>query len=803
MSSELGRRWKTAGFVGLLIISIFWTGGQTNVYADTTFSDVKGHWAENAIVRFAEGGVLQGANGKFRPNDTITRAELTVLLNRLLKYPNQTFNPFTDIKQSDWYYQAVVNLARNERLRMNDNVFAGNEALERQEAIFMVARAFGVRGYQAEAKIKDLNQISDWAAPEVRTMFLYKYVKGNPDGTFRPHNKITRAEMASLLSAMIDVHINEPGTYSDLGRKKVLVTAANVVITKSKDMHLFVSPGAGNERGSVTIAEDAATSISRGFVVATNPEVCLQLRTNDKPLPLPGYVHLLAAEDDALFAGGYGEKTHPFLISNQEQLQRINQYPENHFKLANDITLSGEWAPLSKDAVRGFRGTFDGGGHTIRDLFITKETNAGLFYNLTGEVKNLNVKGRINNKGDLFGAQAGMIAARLTGVVSNCSVEVDIYTKGHTIFAGGIAAYVDVDGLIQNCETKGTIWAESYTFSTEPKIDKGHIRNGDIYAGGIVGACRDEARMTGCRSSMTVRATAPENPEVTVCVGGLSGSNGIIEKSSFSGKVTAEMNELTGDMSANALAGGIVGLLAKGAVSECSVTGTIMTKGSSQGSAGGIAGAVGTAIGGNGTLKNCYANASVNASGAFYQNNAGGVVGEVDRGSISACWSSGNISATGDVLYFNAVGGFVGVCFEDGEIFDCYTLASVSCDEENGGMGAFAGRLGGVVSRCYAAGTPAADSFVGSGRENPRLNQCGDFSNLLYKAPLFYSENGNDSEISHVSISELYKQETFASRGWDFINIWEMPDSGKYKLPILRNLDQYTQSSNPQPSHLI
>jgi hypothetical protein len=59
-------------------LSVYAEGGRS-----TSFSDLKGHWAERYITRCASYGWIKGANGKFRPDDTISSQELIVILVRL------------------------------------------------------------------------------------------------------------------------------------------------------------------------------------------------------------------------------------------------------------------------------------------------------------------------------------------------------------------------------------------------------------------------------------------------------------------------------------------------------------------------------------------------------------------------------------------------------------------------------------------------------------------------------------------------------------------------------------------------
>ena len=77
------------------------------------FSDISGHWAEMYIERAAAAGWITGENGKFRPDDYITRAEVIVVVNRMLdRVPDEEhllegMKTFVDNQPGMWYYADV------------------------------------------------------------------------------------------------------------------------------------------------------------------------------------------------------------------------------------------------------------------------------------------------------------------------------------------------------------------------------------------------------------------------------------------------------------------------------------------------------------------------------------------------------------------------------------------------------------------------------------------------------------------------------------------------------------------------
>ena len=50
------------------------------------YEDVSGHWAKEHIESFSGLGIVQGSDGLFRPNDPITRGEMAVILDRMMRY---------------------------------------------------------------------------------------------------------------------------------------------------------------------------------------------------------------------------------------------------------------------------------------------------------------------------------------------------------------------------------------------------------------------------------------------------------------------------------------------------------------------------------------------------------------------------------------------------------------------------------------------------------------------------------------------------------------------------------------------
>ena len=194
--------------------------------------------------------------------------------------------------------------------------------------------------------------------------------------------------------------------------------------------------------------------------------------------------------------------------------------------LDTDIDLTGkDWTPIGTDYDNSYKGTFDGGGHTITGLtFTTNDEYAGLFgwLNRAGTVKNVVMEG--------------------------------VQITSNQIYGGSIGGVVGYSwGTIENCSVSGSV-------------------SGTVYVGGVVGAQRDRS-ITGCSSSATVKGT--------LNVGGVAGQTSFgatLTACYATGNVIIEI-----DRTQNISGGGLVGFNDGISLLSCYATGNVTSTGSSTG----------------------------------------------------------------------------------------------------------------------------------------------------------------------------------------------------------------------------
>ena len=172
--------------------------------------------------------------------------------------------------------------------------------------------------------------------------------------------------------------------------------------------------------------------------------------------------------------------------------------------LDTDIDLTGkDWTPIGTDYDNSYKGTFDGGGHTITGLtFTTNDEYAGLFgwLNRAGTVKNVVMEGVQITSNQIYGGSIGGVVGYSWGTIENCSVSGSV---SGTVYVGGVVG-VQIGGSITGCSSSATV-------------------KGTVDVGGVAGQTNSSATLTACYATGNV--TIEINPAKNIAGGSLVGMN--------------------------------------------------------------------------------------------------------------------------------------------------------------------------------------------------------------------------------------------------------------------------------------
>lgn len=169
------------------------------------FQDIRGHWAQSSIVRLVNKDIISGyGDYTFRPNQSITRSEAIALIAKAFKLKNTTSVNFKDLSSKHWAYNFIRQGVKAGIVAgYDDRTFRPDQAITRAEMTVMIAKALEMKGTYGAKSFMDISN-DNWAAPYIREMKNKGYITGYADGTFKPAGKATRAEYVTALIGAIE-----------------------------------------------------------------------------------------------------------------------------------------------------------------------------------------------------------------------------------------------------------------------------------------------------------------------------------------------------------------------------------------------------------------------------------------------------------------------------------------------------------------------------------------------------------------------------------------------------------------------
>ena len=205
----------------------------------------------------------------------------------------------------------------------------------------------------------------------------------------------------------------------------------------------------------------------------------------------------------------YDSNTKTYTVYNADGLMNIAELVNGgktdiNITLTADIDLTGKnWTPIGTDYDNSYKGTFDGGGHTITGLtFTTNDEYVGLFgwLNRAGTVKNVVMEGVQITSNQIYGGSIGGVVGYSWGTIENCSVSGSV---SGTVYVGGVVG-VQIGGSITGCSSSATV-------------------KGTVDVGGVAGQTNSSATLTACYATGNV--TIEINPAKNIAGGSLVGMN--------------------------------------------------------------------------------------------------------------------------------------------------------------------------------------------------------------------------------------------------------------------------------------
>lgn len=214
-----------AGFTGMA--TVYYTGtdslgntyqGQIRIAVQSSlssryFTDLnKYSWAISAVDLLYEQGVVTGTGGgRYSPQNSISRGDFMLMLDRMFDFPAAFGTGFSDVPLGS-YYGAAIGAAKALGIATgySDGTFRPNAPVSRQDAMVLLKRAMVADGWSLGdgdttllRSFWDGSQVAPYAADAVATMVHFGIVAGNDDNMLRPTANMSRAEMAVVLARVL------------------------------------------------------------------------------------------------------------------------------------------------------------------------------------------------------------------------------------------------------------------------------------------------------------------------------------------------------------------------------------------------------------------------------------------------------------------------------------------------------------------------------------------------------------------------------------------------------------------------
>ena len=185
----------------LLVFSAF-----TTVFAATPSSDYESHWAKEIIQSAISSGIAKGyLDGSFKPDNAITRAEFSELVNNVFSFTNEAEITYTDVSGNAWYAPVIAKAKAAGYIDGYPNgTMKPDGNITRQEVAVIISRLKSLTAQSSTLSFTDAPSIASWSKQAVIAVADAKLMIGYPNGSFKPAAPITRAEALVAITGAFD-----------------------------------------------------------------------------------------------------------------------------------------------------------------------------------------------------------------------------------------------------------------------------------------------------------------------------------------------------------------------------------------------------------------------------------------------------------------------------------------------------------------------------------------------------------------------------------------------------------------------
>ncbi|NOU96631.1 hypothetical protein GC093_25925 [Paenibacillus sp. LMG 31456] len=171
-------------------------------------SDISNHWSKDTINLFMKLGVVTGyEDGSFRPNSSITRAEFATIMAKLFNVHSASSTSVLSDINNHWAKQAISALASQGIINgYEDGTFKPDMTITRAEIIAIISRLVDLNGATKGNAGTFTDIAGSWNAAQIKAASNAGIVEGRTASTFAPDASSTKAESLTIILRALDLN---------------------------------------------------------------------------------------------------------------------------------------------------------------------------------------------------------------------------------------------------------------------------------------------------------------------------------------------------------------------------------------------------------------------------------------------------------------------------------------------------------------------------------------------------------------------------------------------------------------------
>lgn len=168
-------------------------------------SDIQNHWAKDVLTEWQNKGYISGfQDGSLQPDQSVTRSQLAAMINKSFGFTQAGSIAYQDVQPSDWFYHDVA-IAKSQGYMegYKNNTFHPDQKVTRQELAVILTSLKKLKSSSSATRMKDTVHSPSWSKGSIGAVIDNGLMNGDEKG-FRPKDTTTRAEAVTVLERSLE-----------------------------------------------------------------------------------------------------------------------------------------------------------------------------------------------------------------------------------------------------------------------------------------------------------------------------------------------------------------------------------------------------------------------------------------------------------------------------------------------------------------------------------------------------------------------------------------------------------------------